>query len=159
MDVDEPEAEKSEAKKSEKPPAEKSPKKSNKFQCLDCESTFAEKSALKKHCSLKGHAFLKEEPKGSSIESTKPSHNNIKAKKVENEISDLEKKMKKLFTCDLGCGFKSKFLIALNKHKAKCPSKSPRHKESESEKRYETLCFDKYRAKIQSRQSRKVIEN
>ena len=97
------------AEKSPEPLEKIEDKTLNFHQCLDCDRRFPEKSLLKKHCSLKGHAFLKEEPSSStSIENDK---------KPENEKRD-EEKMKRIFKCDEdGCGFKSKFLIALKKHK------------------------------------------
>ena len=89
----------------------------NLHQCLDCDRRFDEKSLLKKHCSLKGHAFLKEEP-SSSASSISTIETGKADKKPENEKREEEEKMKRIFKCDEdGCGFKSKFLIALKKHK------------------------------------------
>ena len=100
------------AEKSPEPLEKIEDKTLNFHQCLDCDRRFPEKSLLKKHCSLKGHAFLKEEPSSSSSVSTIEND-----KKPENEKRD-EEKMKRIFKCDEdGCGFKSKFLIALKKHK------------------------------------------
>jgi len=84
---------------------------------LDCDRRFDEKSLLKKHCSLKGHTFLKEEP-SSSASSISTIETGKADKKPENEKREEEAKMKRIFKCDEdGCGFKSKFLIALKKHK------------------------------------------
>ena len=103
------------AEKSPEPLEKIEDKSLNFHQCLDCDRRFPEKSLLKKHCSLKGHAFLKEEPSSSSSSSSVSTIENDK--KPENEKRD-EEKMKRIFKCDEdGCGFKSKFLIALKKHK------------------------------------------